>query len=364
MTSPPTFYGWLGHDKSAAEGHMTWSPFTPKPLANTDIDIRISHCGICGSDIHTLRSGWGTTHYPICVGHEIIGQVVRVGSAVTKHKPGDRVGVGAQAFSCLKEDCDECKAGLEQHCPKSVSTYGGKYPDGSWSMGGYASHIRVAAHFAIAIPPTLKSRDAAPMLCGGVTVFTPLRNYGAGPGKKVGIIGLGGLGHFGILFAAAMGCDRVVAISRTRSKEQDARAMGATDYIATSTDAKWARTHSRSLDLIICTVSSPDMPLESYLRLLRTHGTFVQVGAPEDKLPPIAAFALIGKGCKIAGSQIGSPADIEAMLAFAAEKNVSPWVQEREMREANQAVVDMEEGVVRYRVVLVNGEGEVGRARI
>jgi alcohol dehydrogenase (NADP+) len=362
MTPPSQFHGWLGHDKTAASGNMTWSSFTPKPLNNIDIDIKVSHCGICGTDIHTLRSGWGNTHYPVCVGHEIVGHVVSLGSRVTTLKLGDRVGVGAQAFSCLKDDCDECGGGLEQHCTKMVGTYNGQYPDGSWSMGGYADYVRVPAHFAIKIPDAISSEDAAPMMCGGITVYAPLINNDAGPGKAVGIVGFGGLGHFGILFAKALGCEKVVAISRKRNKVDDAKAMGVTEYIATSEDAKWARNHARSLDLIISTVSSPDMPLESYLRLLKTGGQFIQVGAPEDKLPPIAAFGLIGKGCKIGGSQIGSPKEIEAMLKFAAEKGVKPWVQTRSMKKANESVVDMEDGKARYRYVLVNDDGE--RAKI
>jgi alcohol dehydrogenase (NADP+) len=341
---------------------MTWSPFNPKPFTPIDIDIAISHCGICGSDIHTLRSGWGTTHYPVCVGHEIVGHIVRLGSSTTGLQLGERVGVGAQAFSCLSPTCPECTQGLEQHCPKMVGTYNGKYPDGSRSMGGYATHIRVPAHFAIRIPDKLRSEHAAPMMCGGITVYAPLVANHTGPGTRVGIIGLGGLGHFGILFAVALGAE-VTAISRRRNKEADAKAMGATGYIATSEDAKWARHHARSLDLIISTVSSPDMPLESYLRLLRTGGQFIQVGAPEDKLPPIAAFGLIGKGCKIGGSQIGSPKQIESMLAFAAEKGVRPGGEVRGRGEANRAVVEMEDGKARYRYVLVNEE-RVERAKI
>jgi D-arabinose 1-dehydrogenase-like Zn-dependent alcohol dehydrogenase len=246
---------------------------------------------------------------------------------------------------------------MEQHCGKGfVGTYNGKYPDGSWSMGGYADYVRVPAHFAIKIPAALKSADAAPMMCGGITVFAPLKKNGAGPGKRVGIVGVGGLGHFGVLFAKALGCDKVVAISRRRNKEEDARKMGADEYIATSEDEKWDRKHSRSLDLLISTVSSPDMPLSGYLRLLRTNGQFIQVGAPEDSLPAISAFALIAKGCKVGGSQIGSPKEIEEMLEFAAEKGVKPWIQERGMKQANPSVVDMEDGKARYRYVLVNEE--------
>lgn len=361
MSSPAEFHGWLGRDNKAAEGNMTWSSFKPKPFGPIDVDIKISHCGICGSDIHTLRSGWGSTRYPVCVGHEIVGHVVRVGDEVKHLKAGDRVGVGAQAFSCLK--CEDCKAGLEQHCGKMVGTYNGKYPDGSFSMGGYADYARVPAHFTIKIPSGLKSEDAAPMMCGGITVYSPLKKNGAGPGKRVGIVGLGGLGHFGVLFAQALGCEKVVAISRRRNKEKDARAMGATDYIATSEDEKWARKNAQSLDLIISTVSSPDMPLESYLRLLRTNGTFIQVGAPEDKLPRFGAYSLIQKGVKIGGSNIGSPKDIEEMLSFAVEKGVKPWIEQRSMKEANKSVVDMEDGKARYRYVLVNGDQE-GRAKL
>lgn len=365
MTETEKFTGWVGHDAKSAQGNLRWESFTPKPFAETDIDIKVSHCGICGTDIHTLRSGWGPTHYPICVGHEIVGTVTRVGaSAASRHKIGDRVGVGAQALSCLQADCSECSNGLEPYCGKGfVGTYNGKYHDsGYWSMGGYADYVRVPAAFAIKIPAALASADAAPMMCGGITVYAPLVNNGAGPGKTVGIVGLGGLGHFGVLFAKALGCDKVVAISRRRNKEKDARAMGAFEYIATSEDEKWDRKHSRSLDLIVSTVSAPDMPLSGYLRLLRTNGQFIQVGAPEDKLPAIMAFALIAKGCKIGGSQIGSPKEIEGMLAFAAEKGVKPWVQTVPMKMANRAVVDMEDGKARYRFVLENEED--GKARL
>lgn len=223
-------------------------------------------------------------------------------------------------------------------------------------MGGYADYIRVPAHFAVKIPEALPSADAAPMLCGGITVYAPLVHNGAGPGTRVGIVGLGGLGHLGVLFAKALGCSSITAISRSGSKRKDAFAMGADIYIATAEEDGWAKAHSRTLDLIVSTVSGPDMPLEEYLRLLRTGGQFIQVGVPEDKLPGFNAFGLIQKGCKIGGSQIGSPKEIEEMLVVAAKKKVVPWIQKRPMREANQAVVDMEAGRARYRYVLVNDD--------
>lgn len=191
------------------------------------------------------------------------------------------------------------------------------------------------------------------MLCGGVTTWSPLVNNGAGPGKRVGIVGVGGLGHFGLLWAKGLGCDEVVAISRSNAKKEDAMKMGATKFIATQ-DEGWAKNNARSLDLIVSTVSSPDMPIEKYFQLLRTNGEFIQVGAPEDKIPAFSAFALIGKGVKIGGSAIGSPADISKMLKFAVEKNIHPWIQERPMKDANQAVVDMDKGDARYRYVLCN----------
>jgi D-arabinose 1-dehydrogenase-like Zn-dependent alcohol dehydrogenase len=180
-----------------------------------------------------------------------------------------------------------------------------------------------------------------------------LRNNGCGPGKKVGIVGIGGLGHFGILFARALGADKVVAISRSDSKRADVLKMGADDIIATG-EKDWDKTHERSLDLIISTVGSEDIPLSGYLSLLRPHGTLIQVGAPDDELPRFNAFALIAKGAKLSGSSIGSPDDIREMLQLAADKKIKPWVQTRPMEDANQAMIDMDAGKARYRYVLVN----------
>lgn len=200
---------------------------------------------------------------------------VKVGKNVKHIKLGDRIGVGAQSGSCL--ECEECLNGEEQYCSRSmVGTYNGKYKDGSKSYGGYGDYCRAPAHFVVKIPEGLSTAEAAPMLCGGVTVWSPLKNNGAGPGKKIGIVGLGGLGHFGVLWAKALGCDEVVAISRSRSKEDDAKKMGATKLIATQ-EAGWSKKNARSLDLIVSTVSSPDMPLSQYLQLLKTHGQFIQV---------------------------------------------------------------------------------------
>lgn len=191
------------------------------------------------------------------------------------------------------------------------------------------------------------------MLCGGVTTYSPLKNYGCGPGKTVGIIGVGGLGHFGLIWAKALGAKKVVAISRTDTKKADALKIGADGFIATA-DKDWSTKNANTLDLIVSTVSSPKMPLGQYLQLLRPHGTFVQVGAPEDELPGFSAFALIAKGASITGSAIGSPDEIRDMLKLVDEKKLKPWIEERPMKDANAAVVDMEAGKARYRYVLVN----------
>lgn len=215
-----------------------------------------------------------------CVGHEIVGKAVRVGNNVKHIKQGDRVGVGAQARSCLRSDCPDCSVGLENYCRiTKANTYAGKHPNGEGpTMGGYADYNRSHSRFVFRIPDGLPSEYAAPMMCGGITLYSPLKDNGCGPGKRVGIVGVGGLGHFGVLFAKALGADRVVGISRKEDKRESVLALGADDYIATEDDKDWASKHMHSLDLIVCTVSSAHMPLTGYLKLLATKGAFIQVG--------------------------------------------------------------------------------------
>lgn len=354
MSQDYSFKGWVAEDKSSAEGKMVWKDFDVKPFSEDDVDIEIAACGICGSDIHTLNSGWGPSAYPVVVGHEIVGKAVRVGKNVKHVKTGDRVGVGAQASSCLKPDCDECSHDLENHCQHMVGTFGSKFPDGSKSMGGYATHHRAPAHFVLKIPDAIPTEEAAPMLCGGITVYSPLKKNGCGPGKRVGIVGIGGLGHFGLLFAKALGADKVVGVSRKSEKRDDALKLGADEYIATDDDKDWETKHARSLDLIVCTVNSAKMPISGYFKLLRPRGTFVQVGAPDDNLPSMNAFDLIFNGISLVGSLIGSPAEIREMLDFAAEKKIKPWINQYPMKDANKAVVDFAKGTPRYRISLMN----------
>lgn len=402
---PDTYKGWVAHDP---KNPLSYESFTPKSFEETDIEVQITHCGICGTDIHTIRSGWAPSDYPCVVGHEIIGTATRIGTAIPRDsnpdaiKAGDRVGIGAQSSSCLRPDCEACADHQESYCPRMVATYNARYPKnhsvgsqansqgakGAKAFGGYANYWRGPAHFVFRIPDALSSAHAAPLLCGGVTVYAPLKRFGAGPGKSVGIVGIGGLGHMGVLFARALGADSVVAISRSSNKKGDAlghahaqgipgekgrggvkrRGLGADNFIATGESPTWAKTNSRTLDIIICTVSGENMPLAGYLRLLKRGGVFVQVGAPEDPLPALRAFSLIQKGVLVTGSSIGSPAEIREMLALAAEKGVRPWVQVRAMEEVNAALGDMHEGRARYRYVLenpMNGQdGDRGRGRL
>jgi len=345
------FEGWFGFDKETGIGGMKWQEFEPKKFDDTDLDIKITHCGVCGTDVHSLRSGLFPTDFPCCAGHEIVGNVSQVGSkAVGGFKVGDVVGVGSQIGSC--SDCDACSSGKQNFCPKLLGTYGSRYPDGQKTYGGFASHWRGPSAWVFAIPEGMSPAEAAPMLCGGITLYSPLKRFGCGPGKNVGIVGAGGLGHFGILFAKALGAEKVVALSRGTAKKDDMLKLGATDYISTDEDTDWATKHASTLDIIICTVSSPQIPFDGLLTLLRTNGAFVQLGAPA--LPPLNMFPIIFKGLSISGSLIGPPAQIREMLEFAIAHNIHPMIQERKMTEANQVVQDMDKGLARFRYVLVN----------
>ncbi|PWY62764.1 alcohol dehydrogenase [Aspergillus eucalypticola CBS 122712] len=378
--SPPEhFHGYVSNSPTTP---LTYATYTPKPFTPTDIEISITHCGICGTDLHTLRSGWGpnTTTYPCIVGHEIIGIVTRIGSSIptypntTPLRIGDRVGIGAQTHSCLQPSCEECVAGKENYCPRITGTYNSRYWDNETgkrsdviAYGGFARKWRGPAAFAFRIPERLESEVAAPLLCAGTTVFAPLRKYlgdgaDSGKGKTVAVVGIGGLGHLGIMFAKALGCERVIGISRSNGKREDAvKGLGADEFIATGEEKGWEKRWSRSVDLILCTVDGDDMPLGKYLRLLKAGGTFVLVGAPEKPLPRMRAFELIGKGVNVTGSNIGSREDIRCMLEVAAEKGVRPWVETRRMEEVNETLRDMEAGRARFRYVLVNGEERESR---
>ncbi|KAH8113050.1 GroES-like protein [Phellopilus nigrolimitatus] len=347
--SPKTFKGYGITDAKR------WSEFSiveypGKNWEETDVEIAITHCGVCGSDIHTLSSGWGPVQVPMVVGHEIVGTAVRVGSQVSGIKVGDRVGVGAQIASCYS--CKQCKNDKEHYCKKKIHTYSEKYPDGTRTMGGYANGIIAHEQFVFPIPDGISSADAASMLCGGLTVFSPLIRNGVGPGKKVGIIGIGGLGHYAILFAKALGSE-VYAFSHSTSKEQDAKKMGADHFVVTS-QAGFHKKYTMELDFIISTRdSAAGFPFGEFLSMLNVFGKFITVGVPDDKLPALHAFDILENACSIGGSRIGSKKDAIKMFELAAQKGIKPWIEVLPMKEAKKAVEGVWNGIPRYRYVLV-----------
>ncbi|KAH8114175.1 GroES-like protein [Phellopilus nigrolimitatus] len=322
--------------------------YPSKKWAETDVEIAITHCGVCGSDVHTLSSGWGAFDVPLVVGHEIAGMAVRVGSAVQGIKVGDRVGVGAQISSCY--DCTLCKHDNENYCPKKIDTYGDKYPDGVRTLGGYSTGIIADARYVFPIPDGVTSADASSMLCGGLTTYSPLVRNGAGPGKKVGVIGIGGLGHYAILFAKALGCE-VYAFSHSSNKEADCRKMGVDHYVLDSPGFHDSLQYE--LDMIICCRDAAEgFPMNEYLSMLNVHGKFICVALPDKPFPPLTGFTLLNNGCYIGGSHIGSKAEAIAMLKLAAEKNIKPWIEEIPMKDCHKAIEGVLNGKPRYRYVL------------
>ncbi|ORX88934.1 mannitol dehydrogenase putative [Basidiobolus meristosporus CBS 931.73] len=325
--------------------------YTPRPLGEDDVEIAISHCGICGSDIHTLDSGWGATKYPVVVGHEIIGKVVDKGPRVSGLEIGDRVGVGPQVFACLKSDCKACSTGNDATCTKYVGAYNGTYADGAKSYGGYSKGVRVLSHYAFKIPDVIDSAEAAPILCAGVTVFTPMRRHGVKEGHRVGVVGIGGLGHLALQYAKALGAE-VTAISTSTNKKAEAHKLGATHFVNLRDDADM-KAASRSLDYLFITSNATDAPYDKYASLLDVFGKIILLAAPEDNIK-ISPFSLIPKNITLAGSIIGSIEDQKATLEFSAKHNIRPIIEKLPMEKVNEGLQHVRDGKVRYRVVLEN----------
>ncbi|KAL4400069.1 alcohol dehydrogenase [Malassezia pachydermatis] len=344
----------------AIEDTKNWTDFKVidfelKTPGDVDVDIAITHCGICGSDLHTISGGWGPLNVPAVIpGHEIVGKVTKVGKNVKDIKVGDRVGVGAQVGSC--NNCHPCKTDNENYCIGDgtgymVDTYNCKWPDGSIAQGGYSSNIRVPEGFVFPIPDAIKSEHAAPMMCAGLTLYSPLYRNNVGPGMRVGIVGIGGLGHFGVMFAKAMGAE-VIAISHSARKKEDALKMGATHFVSTKEDPEWFKQFSnKPLDLIINTASSASVDLKGMLSCLKTGGRLVCVGMPEDEIK-LRVQDLAMRGALLGSSHIGSKVEALSMLKLAAEKKVEPWIELYEMKDCSEAVARVAKGDVRYRFVL------------
>ncbi|GAB3398485.1 NAD(P)-dependent alcohol dehydrogenase [Schumannella luteola] len=312
-----------------------------------DVLIAIRYAGICHSDIHTVRGEWGEIAYPQVVGHEIVGEVTEVGSEVTKFAVGQRVGVGCMVNSC--RECENCLAGMENYCLKgNTGTYTAVDRDGTITQGGYSTHIVVDEDFVLRVPESIPYADAAPLLCAGITTYSPLAHWNAGPGKRVAVVGMGGLGHMAVKIAAAMGAE-VTVLSQTLSKQDDGLAFGAQHYFATSDPATFSELRNH-FDLIINTVSAP-LDIEAYLRLLRLDGAMVNVGAPPEALP-IHVFTLFGNRRTFAGSSIGSIAETQEMLDFCAEHGIAPETELIAADQINDAYERVLKSDVRYRFVI------------
>lgn len=335
-----------GYAALAAKAPLTPFTFERREPGEHDVAIEIQYCGICHSDIHQARDEWGGSIFPMVPGHEIVGVVTQVGDKVTKHEAGDRVGVGCLVNS--DRSCPQCQRDLEQYCPKAVPTYNGRERDGTPTMGGYATDIVVDEHFVLRLPDSLPLAAAAPLLCAGITLYSPLRHWGAGPGKKVAIIGLGGLGHMGVKLAHAMGAATTV-LSHSRSKRDDALQMGADDFYATSGPETFTKLRG-AFDLIINTVSA-ELDWNAYLRLLALDGTMVVVGAPE-KPAPVAAFSLIGGRHSLAGSGIGGIRETQEMLDFCGQRGITSDIELTSIEQVNEAWERVMKSDVRYRFVI------------
>jgi uncharacterized zinc-type alcohol dehydrogenase-like protein len=309
--------------------------------------VEIAYVGVCHSDIHTVRDEWGAANYPVVPGHEITGHVTAVGAEVTRFSVGDRAGVGVMVGSCAR--CGACEAGEEQYCEAGmVGTYNARMPDGDITLGGYSTDIVADEHFVYSIPEGLGLDVAAPLLCAGITTYSPLRHWNVGPGTRVAVMGLGGLGHMGVKFAAAMGAE-VTVLSHSLSKKDDGLRMGATHYYATS-DAATFEDCDRAFDLIINTVSA-NLDMDRYLRLLDRNGTLVEVGLPEHPMP-VTAGALTARRVGLAGSNIGGVAETQEMLNFAAEHGLGSDVEVIPMSGINEAYDRVVASDVRYRFVI------------
>ncbi|MFJ8436287.1 NAD(P)-dependent alcohol dehydrogenase [Kitasatospora sp. NPDC094019] len=320
-----------------------------RALGAHDILIDVRYAGICHSDIHQVDEDWGPGIFPMVPGHEIAGVVAAVGSAVSRWSAGDRVGVGCFVDSC--RECDNCRAGLQQYCTGGdgiVLTYNGRGRDGAPTYGGYARQLVVDEHYALRIPDALPLDSAAPLLCAGITVYSPLSHWGAGPGRKVAVVGLGGLGHLGVKLARAKGAE-VTVLSQSLGKREDGLRLGAHDYRATSDPATFTELAGR-FDLILNTVSA-DLDLSAYLGLLRTDGTLVQLGAPARAVSVFAHSLLMGRR-SIAGSMIGSLAETQEMLDLCAEHGIGAEIEVIPAERINEAYRRVLASDVRYRFVI------------
>ncbi|WP_455244782.1 NAD(P)-dependent alcohol dehydrogenase [Petrachloros mirabilis] len=321
--------------------------FERRDVGTHDVLIRISHCGICHSDIHLARNEWGNSIFPMVPGHEIVGIVAQIGTAVTRFRVGDRAGVGCFVDSC--RTCASCREGQEQYCESGMLlTYSGRDKNGQVTQGGYSDKIVVDEQYALHVPQILSPAGAAPLLCAGITTYSPLRHWGVGKYHKLAVVGLGGLGHMAVKIAKALGTE-VTVLSTSDRKRKDAERLGAADFAITTIPESFRRLEGR-FDFILDTVSAPH-DYNAYLNLLKTDGTMILVGAP-DKPTPLEPFPLIMHRRCIAGSVIGGIKETQEMLDFCAEHRIESDIETIPVQEANAAYERIIKGDVRFRFVI------------
>jgi uncharacterized zinc-type alcohol dehydrogenase-like protein len=341
----PSSKGYATTDAKSPLGPFNFSRREPRP---SDIAIEILYCGVCHSDLHMARNEWGNSIYPMVPGHEIVGRVTAVGSAVKKFKAGQIAAVGVIVDSC--RHCAPCKRGEEQYCEEGVTlTYASPdRVDGSITMGGYSNNYVVDERFAHTVPANLELAGVAPLLCAGITTYSPLRHWKVGPGMKVGIVGLGGLGHMALKFAHSFGA-HVVQFTTSPKKKDDAMRLGANEVVV-STDASAMKAHARSFDFILDAVSAPHS-LDAYTELLKHDATMALVGLP-DKPPTITAGNLIFKRAALSGSIIGGMPETQQMLDYCGEKNITADVEVIPIQKVNEAFERLLKQDVKYRFVI------------
>lgn len=339
----------IGYGATSAREPLSVLRFERRSPGPKDVEINILYCGVCHSDLHTVRNEWGNTVYPVVPGHEIIGRVTKVGAQVTRFKEGDLTGVGCLVDSC--QHCSSCAEGFEQYCENGfVGTYNGEeMHTGGMTYGGYASNIVVTEKFVLRIPDGLDPAGAAPLLCAGITTYSPLRHWKVGKGQKVGIVGLGGLGHMGIKLAHAMGA-HVVLFTTSPDKTEDAMRMGASEVVI-SKNAEQMAAHQNSFDFILNTVAAPHN-LDAFMVLLKRDGTMTLVGAPAEPHPSPQVFNLIMKRRQLAGSLIGGIAETQEMLDFCAEHGIVSDIEMIPIQKINDAYERMLKSDVKYRFVI------------
>jgi uncharacterized zinc-type alcohol dehydrogenase-like protein len=337
-----------GYAAQSATDALAPFSFQRREVQAHDIQIDILYCGVCHSDIHQVRNEWGGSIYPMVPGHEIVGRVLRTGDRVTKFKTGDLVGVGCFVDSC--RECVQCKAGQEQYCEKGMSpTYNGYEQDGKTpTLGGYSTQIVVDENYVLRVSPNLPLEGVAPLLCAGITTYSPLRHWNVGKGHKIGVLGLGGLGHMGVKLAAAFGAE-VTMLSTSPSKEKDAKRLGAHRFALTSNPEVFKQ-YDRYFDFILDTVSAQH-DYEKYLGTLKTDGTLIMVGLPPEPMA-VPASSLVPRRRSIAGSMIGGIAETQEMLDFCAAHNITSDVEVVPIQQINEAYERTMKGQVKYRFVI------------